>query len=583
MYLAFKRMPLALRILTILLVIDGAVRVSRWTFGQFGGEPQRTSMLTTGLLFAASAVLLFRGRRLGLEWMLGYGAVMAVMMVYGLIRGELVQPWTIVAAVVLLAGTAYFAWCWKRLPWQQPGSYGHWMEDPDYRKGVASWFAERDRLLAQDRRSPPDPDELVRSLRDADSDDHEMVRQRLQVQKEHFAPAVLRALDDAKFRRRSPHLAMLIDMLPEAERTSAIPQLVACLDHLDDRERGNVLSMLAATGQPSVAELLVRELAGESSDRVAEGLTAALRANRLDPRLRAAIEPALRACIAREGAGHGANVTMALLDPETPSRLVDAALTGDGAALNGLAALGDAGLPLPDAARTLWRQRRDAHDWFWCRRLMPFVAATDEDLLQVLRVTEPHFGAEPDISFGLDLRAPRSCHVRALELLLDRDHVGIEALLERAVAMQLGEVSDEAATLRMRRNGVPTDWTPDGDDLTTPQRYLRALSFADSYTCNGGISHAIDCLDEADMAVLVPALDAIAPAPVRELWREALHAVAPNGLPADHESRQELLMERHAEIADQLDELSNRYFRSKWRLYVAMATYATANRDQLAS
>ena len=119
-------------------------------------------------------------------------------------------------------------------------------------------------------------------------------------------------------------------------------------------------------------------------------------------------------------------------------------------------------------------------------------------------------------------------------------------------------------------------WVSEGE-------YLRALSFADSYTCNGGISHAIDCLDEADMAVLVPALDAIAPAPARELWREALHAVAPNGLPADHESRQELLMERHAEIADQLDELSNRYFRSKWRLYVAMATYATANRDQLAS
>ncbi len=581
MKLAFKRMPIVLRIVIVVLAIDSVVRIVRWAIDLFQGEPLRGGTLIGGLICLVGAVLLFRGLRLGLDWILGYCAALLVFLVVRSVRGGEFSAGPMVTAAVLAPLCAYLAWCRQRLPWHEPGSYGHWMSDPDYRAGVADWFAERDRQLAQDRQTPPDPEALVRSLIEA-VDDAEMVRHRLQAQPEHFAPAIVRALDDPRFRRRSPYLGQLIRILPESRHAAALPQLVACLDHLDAGERRRLLRSLATTGATSLASLLVEELAGEGSREVAEGLSEALRAGRVDAGLRAALEPALRACAAREGAGHAANVTLAQLDSETGIRLVDAALGGDEAALQGLARLGDAGLPLPDTALTLWRQRRDAHDWFWCRRLMPFVGASDEDLLQVLEVARPDLGTEPDVTFADDRQKPRSCCAKALEQLLERRHERIGELLEQAVALQLGELSDAAAMLLMRMHGVSDDWMFEHDDPGPAQRYLRALSLADAYACNGGFSHAFDCLDEADLAALVPALDAIAPPPLRELWLAAIHAVDPAGLPHDRAERQQKLMARYDAVAAKLDELESRYYRCKWRLYVAVARYAIAHRSGLA-
>ncbi|MFN7587011.1 MAG: hypothetical protein ACK501_08585 [Planctomycetota bacterium] len=292
-YLRFRRMPLLLRILVVLLAADGAFRLVRYLIALLAGEPTRISQLGTGVMFLAAGVQLLRGRRSGIDWIVPYNLLLFGMLAYGLWRSGEVPAQAVGLGALLLALTGYLWWCRQRLPWQARGSYGQWMTDPDFRDGAAAWFAERDRLVAQDRRQPPDPDEVVRSL--LDGADVQLVRQRLHHAPQHFGMAVLRALADPAFRRDPKILAMLIDKLPKELHERARSSLLASLDHLTGSERGQVLRLLAAAGDPVLTERLRRELDGDGAEYVGEGLATAFAEGRASDDVRRAFEPALRA------------------------------------------------------------------------------------------------------------------------------------------------------------------------------------------------------------------------------------------------------------------------------------------------
>lgn len=586
-YLRFRRMPLLLRILVVLLAADGAFRLVRYLVALVTGEPTRISQLGTGVMFLAAGVQLLRGRRSGIDWIVPYNLLLFGMLAYGLWRSGEVPAKAIGLGALLLGLTGYLWWCRQRLPWQARGSYGQWMTDPDFRDDAAAWFAERDRLVAQDRRQPPDPDEVVRSL--LDDADAELVRHRLQEAPQHFGMAVLRALADPAFRRDPEILAMLIDQLPQELHERARASLVASLDHLTGFERGQVLRRLAAAGDPALTERLRRELDGDGGEYVAEGLASAFAEGRASDDVRRAFEPALRARLARPKAPKSVSVALARLDPSWPQQQIDRAMAGMAAEpLGHLVAMGEADIPLPaDAMLGLWRRLRDEPEWFWCWRLMPHVPVPEAELRALhadlpRRFDEPARGGEDPQAERSRQQYARLAFTRTIEQLVARGCHDAEPLLEQAIAIGREDVSDKAAHQLLRFHGVPEDLT--FDDVTNPtptQMALRSLAFASSYACNGGLMHAFECLDAECMAAFEPALHAIAPPAVRDVWLAARRELSPTPLPADPDERRLLVMDRYDEVKPRLDELDKQFYRCKWQLDVAMARYALAHRDEL--
>lgn len=588
-YLRFRRMPLLLRGFVLLLLVDGTVRLGRYLIALLAGEPARISLLGAGLVFSIAGVQLLRGRRRGLDLLLLYTLGLFGNLVYGTWRArDAALGKAIGGGVLLLALSGYLWWCRARLPWQSRGSYGQWMTDPDFRDGAAAWFAERDRIVAQDRRQRPDPDELVRSL--LDGADAELVRHRLQDAPQHYGMAVLRALGDPAFRRDGEILEMLIDQLPDELHERARTSLVACLDHLEGHVRGRLLRSLAASGDPSLRERLLREFDGEGCEYVAEGLAEAFADGGGDSELRRAFEPTLRARLERPEAPKSFSVALARLDPSLPQELIDRARTTlVDEPLEGLVAIGRAGMALPaDGMLALWRQVRDAKQWFWCWRLMEFVTVPEAEL-RALRADMPHhFDAEPLGDEGEQevwsrRKYARLCYARGVQQLVDRGSADGEQLLEEAIAVGRDDISDDAAERLLRLHGLSTNLTFHGVANPTPaQLALRALAIASSYACNGGILHAFDCLDAVCMAALEPALHAIAPPEVRDVWLAARKEVSPAPLPADRKKRRALIMARYQDVKPRLDELDSQFYQCKWQLEVAMARHALAHRDELA-
>lgn len=586
-YLRFRRMPLLLRILVVLLAADGAFRLVRYLVALLAGEPTRISQLGTGVMFLAAGVQLLRGRRSGIDWIVPYNLLLFGMLAYGLWRSGEVPAKAIGLGALLLAFTGYLWWCRQRLPWQARGSYGQWMTDPDFRDGAAAWFAERDRLVAQDRRQPPDPDEVVRSL--LDGADVDLVRHRVQEAPQHFGMAVLRALADPAFRRDPKVLAMLIDQLPKELHERARSSLVASLDHLTGFARGQVLRLLAAAGDPSLTERLLRELDGDGGEYVGEGLATAFAEGRAGDDVRRAFEPALRARLARPQAPKSASVALARLDPSWPQQQVDRALAGmDDEPLGHLVAMGEAGVPLPaDAMLALWRRTRDAQQWFWCWRLMPFVTVPEPELRTLHTELPRHFdaparGDEDPKAAPLQQRYARLTYLRIVEHLVARGSADAELLLEQAIAMGRDDISDEAAHRLLRFHGMPWESILADDAAPTPRRQaLHSLSMASAYAKNGGLMHAFDCLDAECMAAFEPALQEIAPPAVRDVWLAARRLLSPTPLPTDEDERRLLVMERYDDAKPRLDELGRQFFACSWQLEVAMARYALAHRKEL--
>lgn len=586
-YLRFRRMPLLLRILVVLLAADGAFRLVRYLVALLTGEPTRISQLGTGVMFLAAGVQLLRGRRSGIDWIVPYNLLLFGMLAYGLWRGGEVPAKAIGLGALLLALTGYLWWCRQRLPWQARGSYGQWMTDPDFRDGAAAWFAERDRLVAQDRRQPPDPDEVVRSL--LDGADAELVRHRLQEAPQHFGMAVLRALADPAFRRDAKILAMLIDKLPEELHERARASLVASLDHLTGFERGKVLRLLVAAGDASLTERLRRELDGDGGEYVGEGLATAFAEGRAGDDVRRAFEPALRARLARPKAPKSVSVALARLDPSWPQQQIDRAMAGMAdEPLGQLVAIAEAGMPLPaDAMLVLWRRIRDAQQWFWCWRLMPFATIPEPELRTLHAELPRHFdaparGDEDAEAVQSQQRYARLAYMRIVEHLVACGPADAEPLLEQAIALGRDDISDEAANRLLRLHGMPWESILAEDAAPTPRRQaLHALSMASSYAKNGGLLHAFECLDAECMDAFEPALQAIAPPVVRDVWLAARRLLSPTPLPSDQDERRLLVMEHYGEVEERLDALGRQFFACSWQLDVAMARYALAHRAEL--
>lgn len=624
-------MPWHLQLLTLLLAIDGAWRIAVWCREMAWGDTPSLASLGIGALFAAAAGMLWSGRRAGLDTVLLYSL--------GMLATSGVQAWragslasqTILALSLLLALTGYLLWCRSRLPWQALGSYGQWMSDPGLRDDMDAWFRERDRVVAADRRQPPDADAVLAGL--LTGDDPELVRHRVQAAPQHFGMAVLRAIGDPSFRRDPKTLAMLIDNLPETLHARSTDALVACLDHLVGHARGSVLQRLAATGDARLTPLWVRELAGREGAYVAKGLVQSFAKGRADDAVRNAIAPVLHACSSRPDADGSFVLALAHLDPAVVPRRIAAAASLDKTALNALVALGDGGFELPlDPMLEVWRKTHEHRRWFWCWRLMPLVAVPEPELRSLLAelprrlapsafsaegaAGEPSPFSEPVEATEIDERKLQQHYARlaflgAVEQLVARGTDDAATLLERAIAMDLEDVSDGAAAAALRLHGLPHDLTfssstatgnheedldaqhddDDDDDaeqgpeiaLNRVQRALRSLTMASSYACNGGLAHAFECLDGADLEALEPALAVIAPPSVRDVWLAARRELSPDPLPADHEQRLELILQVHASASRRLDELGRRFFADKWRLDVAIARYAMAHREELAT
>jgi hypothetical protein len=584
MWLAFRRMPWPLRVLVWLYAVHGVVRVVGWVISRLGDGVDPLSRLLYGIAVLVAAAQLFRGRRDGLDLLLLHNAAVLVAGALGIWReGGIHDVRTASAVAVLVALTAYLAWCRVRLRWRERGSYGHWMSDPSVRSDAAAWFAERDRIVERDLREPPDPDEVVRELlAGADTD---LVRHRIQARPEHYEAALRRAVLDPAFEERAEALAMLIDQVPQQDLAALAPELVTRVPAIPPGARGSLKARLAATGHPSLAAWMATELAGEHAASLSQGLAEALRHGRVGDDLRRVVEPALRAQVASGAAEGAAYVALARLDPELPRRLLAEADSLDEKPLRGLVALAGAQIPLPAATLQLWRRLRDRRQWFWCWRLLEHLTVPDDELRDLLARSELDFGDSPFVHGdyrGDGPRYPRLCHARALEQLLARSGREIEALLERAIGLSLEEVSDAAARLLLRMHGLPERWHFDGrEDLTEKQRWLRCLADSDSLACNGGLEHVIDCFDDAEMELFQVALAAIAPSEPREVWREALSLALPHGVPSDRRERQTALMARYDAVEHRLNELSEAYYRCRWQLEVAMVRFAIAHRAEL--
>lgn len=581
-------MPVLLRILVLVMAGDGAIRIVRVLLALVVGEPTRLSGLTAGAVLLAAGVEVLRGQRRGIDWFVFFNLAVVGMLAYGAWRsGEAVTTSIVGTAALLLVVSGYLWWCRVRLPWQARGSYGQWMTDPDFRDAAAAWFAERDRQIEQDRRQRPDPDEVVRSL--LEGADEELVRHRIQDAPEHYGMAVVRALADPAFRTDVEILAMLIDQLPKELHERARGSLVASLDHLTGYARGKVLLLLAESGDLALTERLIRELEGDEAEFVVRGLASAFAGGLAGDEVRRAFAPALRARLDRPGAPVGVSVALARLDPELPQQLTERAMaSADDEPLRGLVAIHEAGIPLPTAAMlSLWRRARDSQQWYWCWRLLPTAAVPEPELRALLAALPNHFEAlvrgdgDADAARS-EARYARLAYMGSIEQLVDRGCGDAEHLLEQAIGLDRVDISDQAAGRLLRFHGMTGDFTFHGvADPTPRQLALRSLALASSYAANGGIMHAFDCLDAACMAAFEPALHAIAPAAVRDIWLAACREVSPKPLPADPDARRALVMKRYKAVKLRLDELERQLYAINWQLDVAMVRHALAHRAEL--
>lgn len=586
-YLAFRRMPWHLKTLSWLLLIDGVARIVIWLISQGAPEAAPARRLITAGVFLYAAIQLRRGRRDGLDLLLYHNVALVGVICYGLIRGAELSAWQWGMVAFLALMTVYVIWCRARLPWQEAGSYGHWMADPDYQEDVEAWFAARNRIVEQDRLDPPDPDEVVRDLIDGDM---EMARQRIAAQPGHFGMAIFRALDDSAFLKDEDALTVLVDNLPESLHVRALDRLTRCLDRFEDFMRGSVLRKIAATGRPEIEPLLLRELAGSDANDAAEGLANAIENNRLDDTLFEALEPALRECLDREEPCEHAAVVLARMNPSFVNEILDRAQELGDAPMQTLVALGEAEVPLdPGAVLQIWRRARDRRSWFWCWQLTPFAAVPDAELRDVLVTSQLDFGDDEalrDWASGRDnaARYSRLCYARALAQLAERHPEQAEVMLREAIALDRDEVSDDAAALLARHLGADGEWSPTEDaPPTAPERALHSLHFADSLACNGGLLHAIRVLDEQQMAAFTAALRTIAPPVVSDIWQRAFELLSEEPIPTDQEQRREIVQRRFDAICDQVDALDTEYYRQKWQLTVAMHLFAIEHRDELAA
>ncbi len=486
------------------------------------------------------------------------------------------------AFAALVSG--YLVHCRRSLPWaetveHEPGSYGDWLTNPNARQGAARWFAQRDAALEADAASPPDPVALVTALVDPEQD-FELTRMRLQqlveVSDDGCADALLAGLADPAIQEHEPALKLVVRLLPDPVPVAAAPALRACADQ-GEKPLDDVLEALAATGDPAHLDLLVPALGSTDTAReVAAGMAAAFAAGRATPEHVRDAVPALAALLdgpAYRGSTPAARALIALDRTAARERILAGIDVRDDGRLEALVELHESGADIPDAILArLWKRALAAANPSWIEALLTMFEPSEAELLEAIARLDGH---------ERQYRAGRAASA-ALRALVDRKSPRARDALEAAIARDVEDLSDTAAGLLCRLHDLPESPYVDPTKAKSPAaRHHHTLSLASSYARNGGIVHALECLDDDEAAVLEEGLHAVGPPEVEAIWIEAIRLLMRGPLPTSRDERQRLIATWHDASSSRLSELDSAFYEVDHRLDVQLCRYAIAHADEI--
>ncbi|MDA0375411.1 MAG: DUF4375 domain-containing protein, partial [Planctomycetota bacterium] len=340
---------------------------------------------------------------------------------------------------------------------------------------------------------------------------------------------------------------------------------------------GDVLEALAATGDPDHLDVLVPALDSADTGRdVAAGLAQAFAAGRATPdHIRALLPGLVRAL---DGPAHGsaamaARALLALDREAATEEILDGIRAGSGGRLDALVELHRQGARIPASTLAeLWRQTVDSADARWVEALLPMLELDERELLDVIRRLDPQ------------VPGYRACRAitAALRALVDLGSPQARTALESAIARDAEDLSDTAAGLLCRLHDLPESPFVDPTRAESLEaRYHHTLSLACAYARNGGIVHALECLDEDEAEVLEAGLRAVGPREVAEIWQEAIRLLMRGPLPPDLATRRERIAEWHGAVTARLAELDTAFYEVDHRLDVQLCRYAIANRASI--
>ncbi|MDA1221062.1 MAG: DUF4375 domain-containing protein [Planctomycetota bacterium] len=588
MYIRPRKLPYLLRSLAWCSIGVGALGAAAIAADVQAGNDVRPAHAISAALWIWGGFRTLRGAKDGVDSLLAAWTLPAIALVLlpflDADQRAAIPGWLYGYVLFALATTVYLYSCRRRLPWaerveHEPGSYGHWLTDPSARDDVAVWFRRKDAALEADRESPPDAEDLIHALVDP-SQDFELIRMRLQQlvssSDDGCVPALVAGLADPQCQESERARKLLVRLLPEPAPPSAADALRACVDGAKG-SAGDVLEALAATGDPDHLDVLVPALDSADTGRdVAAGLAQAFAAGRATPdHIRALLPGLVRAL---DGPAHGsaamaARALLALDREAATEEILDGIRAGSGGRLDALVELHRQGARIPASTLAeLWRQTVDSADARWVEALLPMLELDERELLDVIRRMDPQ------------VPGYRACRAitAALRALVDLGSPQARTALESAIARDAEDLSDTAAGLLCRLHDLPESPFVDPTRAESLEaRYHHTLSLACSYARNGGIVHALECLDEDEAEVLEAGLRAVGPREVAEIWQEAIRLLMRGPLPPDLATRRERIAEWHGAVTARLAELDTAFYEVDHRLDVQLCRYAIANRASI--
>ena len=486
-HLPFRSFPWHLRAFAIVVLVSGAARTLHWVIAWFAGGERPPGVLGA-LITAVGAFDLVKGKREGLLWIGGLTGVISALVIYGLATGTRVDGKSIGILAFVLTITGYAAWCWFRVPWKERGSVAEWLTNPEVRASAGHWFAVRNRVIARDAVTPPDPDELVAEL--LDEDQLALHRLRALRETEPVQAALQRALADPHFQRSEFAAEHIVAMLDPA-RLAACRELVAkALNELPENARENLLGEFAALGDESFAKDYAAEMERDANPWcIASGLAKAAVGGRVSDRLADAVIPGLRARLGAKVGGDYCAIALAHLEPGFVSELLDRAEHQQEHTDDALRALAEFGVHLPQhRIDAVARRALDASDWAFAATILPHATLDDKELERWLEVLPEHFG---DGWCGASL-----AYGAILERMVEQMGARSEPFLRRALAIGREHVCDRAGVGLAMLAGLPDDVLRRlDDDAPPPVAWVRSLYEAYWKTRNGGLFKALGELD----------------------------------------------------------------------------------------
>jgi hypothetical protein len=585
-----RNLPRLLRGIAWTSITIGLLGAVALALAAFEGREVRPGRLVNSFLWVWGGYRTLRGYRDGVDsllaaWVLPALALFALPFSSDGQRAA-IPGWLYAYTTFALGVTGYLLHCRQRLSWartieHEPGSYDHWLTEPSARQGVADWFAHRDATLAADAASPPDPRELIATLTDP-AEDFELNRMRLRQLVEQSSDSciapLIEGIGDPAIQRDEQSLKLLLGLLPEPAPIQAAPPLRVCAER-STGAIGDVLEALAETGDPAHLDLLVPALGSAATARdVAAGLARAFKAGRVTPAHVQLTVPALAAVLdgpAHRGAAQAARALIALDGAAAAERILSDIDVDHSGRLEAIEELHAAGVEIPQQVLTrLWQSALALPEPRWLEVLLPMVLPDESGLLEVIARCEVH----PE-----RYRACRASSA-ALRRLVDLGSPNARDALEAAIAKDEEDLSDTAAGLLCRLHDLPESPFVDPTRADTDvARFHHTLSLASSYARNGGIVHALECLDDDEASVLEEGLRTVGPPEVAEIWREAVRLLMRGPIPGPIAERQELIATWRDAVHARLEALDRAFYDVDHRLDVALCRYAIAHADEIRS